>query len=62
MSDMYRQAHKISHLFWLAIDTEGHDPAVLRGAEKALKAGKVEVLQVRLGSLVVFHRETPSSG
>ena len=32
-------------IFWLAIDTEGNDPAVLRGAEETLREGAVTVLQ-----------------
>jgi FkbM family methyltransferase len=45
--ESFMKDHAIDRIFWLAIDTEGHDPAVLRGAENILAAGRVEVLQVR---------------
>lgn len=31
-------------VFVLAVDTEGHDPIVLKGAEGSLRAGAIEVL------------------
>lgn len=43
--ESFMKDHAIDRIFWLAIDTEGHDPAVLRGAENILAAGRVEVLQ-----------------
>ena len=45
--DAWRSSHDVGRIFWLAIDTEGNDPAVLRGAEKTLADGEAVVLQVR---------------
>lgn len=47
--DAWRTASDIGRIFWLAIDTEGNDPAVIRGAEATLAASEVVVLQVRQG-------------
>ena len=47
--DAWRAASDVGRIFWLAIDTEGNDPAVLRGAEATLAANEVVVLQVMRG-------------
>lgn len=40
--DSYAREHGISHIDLLKIDTEGHEPAVLRGARELLTAGRVD--------------------
>ena len=45
--DAWRATNDVGRIFWLAIDTEGNDPAVLRGAEATLAEGEVVVVQVR---------------
>lgn len=41
--DAFRAERGLGSIFWLAIDTEGHDPAVLQGAEATLSQGAVQV-------------------
>lgn len=43
--DAYSAEHGISHIDFLKIDTEGNDLHVIRGAEKMLKDGKIDVIQ-----------------
>jgi FkbM family methyltransferase len=43
--DDYRSAHDLTSIDLLKIDTEGHDLAVLRGAEKSLRQQAITVVQ-----------------
>ncbi len=42
--DTFCESHQVSAVALLKIDTQGHDLAVLRGAERLLASGKVEVI------------------
>jgi FkbM family methyltransferase len=42
---------KVSRLSYLKIDTEGFDSLVIQGAEKALRAGKIDYLQFEYNSM-----------
>lgn len=43
--DIYCKEHGIKSITLLKIDTEGHDPSVLRGAVDMLSDGKIEMIQ-----------------
>lgn len=43
--DAYMQEHNLAHVDMVKCDTEGHDLCVLRGAETAMREGKIDVWQ-----------------
>ena len=43
--DLEFERLKLDHVDLLFIDTEGHDPSVLRGAQKALSSQRVTMVQ-----------------
>lgn len=43
-------AHKLKQIEWCLIDVEGHDHAVLRGAEQALRTHSLKVVAFEYGS------------
>ena len=53
--DTYMEAHGLTTLDALFVDTEGHDPAVLRGASRLLARGAVRYVEFEV------HRDLPFS-
>jgi FkbM family methyltransferase len=47
--DEYCESEGVERVDYLKIDTEGHELAVLRGAEGALRAGRIRYVQVEYG-------------
>jgi FkbM family methyltransferase len=47
--DEYCESEGVDRIGYLKIDTEGHELAVLRGAEGALRAGRIRYVQVEYG-------------
>jgi FkbM family methyltransferase len=47
--DEYCESEKIDHIDYLKVDTEGHEYAILLGAERMLRAGRVRYAQVEYG-------------
>jgi FkbM family methyltransferase len=47
--DEYCESEGVERIDYLKIDTEGHELAVLRGAEGALRAGRIHYVQVEYG-------------
>lgn len=47
--DSYMDAHQIPRIDFLKIDVEGHELDVLKGAEAALKAGRIQAVQFEFG-------------
>jgi FkbM family methyltransferase len=46
--DTFCERHNVTAVALLKIDTQGHDLAVLRGAERLLTSGKVQVIQCEI--------------
>ena len=46
--DSYIEEHKLSRINLLKIDTQGHEDEVLAGAQKALEAGVIDVIETEL--------------
>lgn len=51
--------HPLDEIFILEIDTEGHEPAVLLGAEQTLRAGAAQVRNWFSGAVTASACESP---
>lgn len=49
-------SHRITKIHLLKIDTEGHEHSVLRGAEKMIKIGGIDVVQFEFNEMNVISR------
>jgi FkbM family methyltransferase len=54
--DAYVQRVGIEHVMLLKIDTEGHELAALVGAEKALRDGRIDVVQFEFNEMNIASR------
>jgi FkbM family methyltransferase len=54
--DLYMESERIPHLNLLKVDAEGHELAILRGAQRAIKSGKVDVVQFEFNEMNVMSR------
>jgi FkbM family methyltransferase len=54
--DRFCQENQIEHIHLLKMDVEGHEISVLRGAERMLAAGKIEVIQFEFGGCNIDSR------
>lgn len=52
--DEFAENQKISHIDWLNIDVEGHELAVLHGAQKMLESRKIKLIQVEFNEMNVY--------
>lgn len=43
--DKFCEMQKIDHIHFVKCDTEGHDAKVIRGAQKTIQSGRIDVLQ-----------------
>ncbi len=55
--DEYCEKKGINHIDLLKIDVEGHDLKVLKGAEKMLRAGKVDTITFEYGLFQTFSHD-----
>jgi FkbM family methyltransferase len=54
--DLYMESERISHLNLLKVDAEGHELAILRGAQSAITSGKIDVVQFEFNEMNVMSR------
>lgn len=54
--DQFCREHKIDHIDFLKIDTEGHELEVLKGASSMLSEKKIDVIQFEFGECHVYSR------
>lgn len=54
--DNFCTAHKITHIDFLKLDVEGHEIAVLKGAEQCLKDKKIQSIQFEFGGCNIDSR------
>ena len=54
--DAFCEAEAIDRIHFLKLDVEGHELAVLRGAEKMLEAGRIDAIQFEFAAANVFSR------
>jgi FkbM family methyltransferase len=54
--DQVLQEHSINRVSLLKIDTEGHELAVLRGAEKSLRKGLIDVIQLEFNETNIISK------
>ena len=54
--DEFIQSEKVSHLHLLKVDAEGHELAILRGAEGAIQSGAVDIVQFEFNEMNVMSR------
>jgi len=54
--DHFLEAHGIDRVLFLKIDTEGHEYAVLQGAEHALQQGRIQWIQFEFNEMNVASR------
>jgi FkbM family methyltransferase len=59
--DSFCESHHVSAVAMLKIDTQGHDLVVLRGAERLLASGKVEVILCEI-NFSPLYQDQPSMG
>jgi FkbM family methyltransferase len=54
--DAFMRARGISHLTLLKVDAEGHELAILRGAQQAIASGAIDVVQFEFNEMNVISR------
>ena len=54
--DEFIQSEKVSRLHLLKVDAEGHELAILRGAEGAIQSGAVDIVQFEFNEMNVMSR------
>lgn len=54
--DLFCQENQISHIEFLKIDTEGHELAVLKGAQKLLAGKSIRLIQFEFNEMNVISR------
>jgi FkbM family methyltransferase len=54
--DLFMESQRISHLHLLKVDAEGHELAILRGSQRAITSGAVDVVQFEFNEMNVMSR------
>jgi FkbM family methyltransferase len=54
--DAFMNAHRITHVTLLKVDAEGHELAILRGAQQAIASGAIDVVQFEFNEMNVISR------
>jgi len=54
--DIFCEKHDIAHVSFLKIDTEGHEFEVLKGAQKMLSLGKLDIIQFEFNEMNIISR------
>lgn len=54
--DEFSNQHEIDQVILLKIDTEGHELAVLKGFEKLIRAGRVDLIHFEFNEMNVYSR------
>jgi FkbM family methyltransferase len=54
--DSFCEEHKVARIDFLKLDVEGHELAVLKGAQRMLNAGAISIIQFEFGPANIYSR------